>query len=205
MDAVKINFRKPSRPQGSARCDGFTLIEVMIAAVILVVGLLSLSALFATALGTVQYSQNSQIARQKARETMESIYAARNDGSITFDQIQNLSNGGIFKDGFQPMYLPGSNGIPGTNQDTTTIDRVVLPGKNGIMETAPGASAPSGDDVFVPLSGFQRKIQISNVVGSDGSINLFMRNLVVTIRVTALNGVAHDYVTSSYVSTSQQQ
>jgi prepilin-type N-terminal cleavage/methylation domain-containing protein len=199
---MTTRFRKTSTRAGQ---DGFTIIEVMIAAVILVIGLLSLSALFATALGTVQNSQNGQIARQKARETMESIYAARNDGSISFDQIQNVADGGIFKDGFQTIYLPGSNGIPGTDQDSTTIDRVVLPGKNGIMETAPGASTPAGDDVFVPLSNFQRQILIGNVVGSDGSVNLYMRKITVTIRVTNTNGVARDYVTSGYVSTSQQQ
>jgi type II secretory pathway component PulJ len=202
MDAVATKSRKMSQPQSRGKCEGFTLIEVMIAAVILIVGLLSLSALFATALGTVQNSQNGQIARQKARETMESIYAARNDGSVTFNQISNVANGGIFKDGFNPMYLPGSNGIPGTNSDTTTLDRVVMPGKNGIIETAPGASSPGGDDVFVPLSNFQRQILISNVV-TNGSVNQFMRGITVTIRVTQSNGVSRDYVTSGYISVSQ--
>ncbi len=202
---MKTSLRKMSKRPDQARCDGFTLIEVMIATVILVVGLLALSALFATALGAVSNSQNGQIARQKARETMESIYAARNDGSISFDQIQNISAGGIFKDGFETMYLAGGDGIPGTSNETTTIDRVVLPGKNGIVETAPGAASPVGDDVFVPLSNFQRQISIGTVVGSDGSVNLYMRRLTVTIRVRGLNGQSVDFVTSGYVSTSQQQ
>lgn len=205
MDPVKAKFRKhvPQRP--GAECEGFTIIEVMIAAVILVIGLLSLSALFATALATVQNSQTNQIARQKGRETLESIYAARNDGSITFDQIQNKADGGIFNGGFENMYLPGADGIPGTVNESTTLDRVVLPGKNGILETTPGAASPAGDDVFVPLTNFQRQISISSVKGSDGSVNLYMRKLVVTIRVTNTSGISTDFVTSGYISTSQQQ
>lgn len=204
MDPVKNRFGSSQRRPGG-KCDGFTLIEVMIAAVILVIGLLSLSALFATALGTVQNSQSNQIARQKARETMESIYAARNDGAITFDQIQNVADGGIFNDGFENMYLPGSDGIPGSKNESGTLDRVVLPGKNGVVETTPGAASPAGDDVFVPLSNFQRQISISTVKGADGSVNLYMRKLVVTIRVTNTNGVSRDFTTSGYISTSQQQ
>ena len=176
----------------------------MIAAVILVVGLLALMALFAKALGAVQFSQEGQIARQKARETMESVYTARNDSSISFNQIQNAADGGIFKDGFQTMYLPGGNGIPGTDTDTNILDRVILPGKNGVVETASNASSPGGDDVFVPLSNYQRQILISNVNDPDGTVNLYMRKITVTIRVNPGGMNQHDYSTSGYISSTQQ-
>ena len=183
---------------------GFSLIEVMIAMVILVVGLTALMALFAKSLSAVQSSQDGQIARQKSREAMESIYAARNDQAISFDQIQNQTNGGIFSDGFKTMYLPGSNGIPGSNSDTTIIDRVILPGKDGIVQTAPNAATPAGDDVFYPLVNFQRQILISPVV-NGGAVNLYMRKITVTVRVNAGGANAVDYITTGYISTSQQQ
>ena len=171
---------------------------------ILIVGLSALMALFAKSLGAVQSSQDAQIARQKARETLESIYAARNDQSISFDQLQNVSAGGIFTDGFNTMYLAGSNGIPGTSSDTTIIDRVILPGKNGVVDTVPTAATPTGDDVFYPLSNFQRQILISPV-SNGGTVNLFMRKITVTIRINAGGANAVDFVTSGYISSSQQQ
>lgn len=202
MDSIKTgafaSWRKP------ARCAGFTIVEVLIAGVILMVGLLSLAALFGKALGAVQFSQEGQIARQKARETLESIYTARNDASISFDQLQNEGDGGIFRAGFRPLYLPGSNGIPGTNKDTNILDRVILPGKNGIVETTANASAPGGDDVFMPLSNFQRQILITNVTDANGNVNLYMRKITVTIRMNPGNMYARDYETSGYISNTQQ-
>ena len=202
---MRTDFLKNSQAQTHRKAGGFSLIEVMIAIVVLVIGLTGLMALFAKSLSAVQSSQDGQIARQKSREAMESIYAARNDEAISFDQIQNVGTPpGIFNDGFQKMYLAGTNGIPGTTSDTTIIDRVILPGKNGVVETAPNAATPSGDDVFYPLVNFQRQILISPVV-VGGATNLYMRKVTVTVRVNAGGANAVDYVTTGYISTSQQQ
>lgn len=204
VDAMKTSFRRNSNRRNQERCcDGFTLIEVMIASVILVVGLLALMALFAKALTAVQSSQDSQIARQKARETLESIYAARNDGSITYDQIQNDPNG-IFVAGFQKLYLPGDNGIPGTKSDTTTLDRVILPGKDGVVQTDPNSPNPAGDDVLVPLSNFQRQILISSVKDANNVPNPFMRKITVTVRVNPGSSSQRDYETTGYIASTQQ-
>jgi prepilin-type N-terminal cleavage/methylation domain-containing protein len=199
MDPMRTDLQKTRK-----KFRGFSLIEVMIAIVILVVGLTALMALFAKSLSAVQSSQDGQIARQKAREALESIYAARNDGTLSFDQIQNVSGGGIFTDGFNPMYLPGSNGIPGSSGDTTIPDRVILPGKDGIVQTASNATSPTGDDVFVPLVNFQRQVLISPV-SAGGTVNLYMRKITITVRVNAGGANAVDYVTTGYVSSSQQQ
>jgi prepilin-type N-terminal cleavage/methylation domain-containing protein len=200
---MKTSFRRVLNRRNHPDNRGFTIIEVMIAIVILGVGLLALLALFGKALAAVQFSQEDQIAKQKARETLEAIYTARNDTLITFDQIQNISAGGIFKDGFNPLYLPGANGIPGTSSDTSILDRVVLPGKDGIMQTAPGAATPAGDDVLVPLSNFKRQVLIGDVIGDDGSVNLFMRKVTVTIRITSPGRGVRDYVTQGYISSYQ--
>jgi len=198
-----INFPKLLNKRNHRSGQGFTLIEVMIAIVILGVGLLALMALFGKALAAVRYSDEDQIAKQKAREAMESIYTARNDTSISFNQIQNVSNGGIFKDGFNNLYLAGTNGVPGTSSDTAILDRVILPGKNGIIETAPGSATPAGDDVLVPLTNFQRQILIGNVIGDDGTVNLYMRKVSVTVRITSPGRGTRDYVTEGYISSYQ--
>ncbi|HZQ92928.1 MAG TPA: prepilin-type N-terminal cleavage/methylation domain-containing protein [Terriglobales bacterium] len=171
---------------------GFTLVEVMMAMVILTVGLLALLALFAQAVATMQVAQEDQIAKQKAREALESVYSARNDTSISYASIQNVSNGGIFKDGFQPLYLPGANGVAGTVSDTSTLDRIITPGNDGLMGTA--------DDVVLPLSNYRRQIAISPVYLADGSVNPNMRKLVVTVQVFSPGRGTRNYSVSGYIS-----
>jgi prepilin-type N-terminal cleavage/methylation domain-containing protein len=200
---MKTSFRRVLNRRNHPDHKGFTLIEVMIAIVILGIGLLALMALFGRALAAVEFSEEGQIAKQKARETLEAIYTARNDTLTSFDDIQNMSAGGIFKDGFNSLYLPGPNGIPGTSSDTAILDRVILPGKDGILQTAPGAATPAGDDVLVPLSNFQRQILIGDVIGDDGSVNLYMRKVTVTIRITSPGHGIRDYVTQGYISSYQ--
>ena len=171
---------------------GFSLIEVMFAVVILSVGLMALLAVFAQAVSATRYSREDQIAKQKAREALESVYAARNDTAIAFSDIQNVANSGIFNDGFKPLYLPGANGIVGTAQDTTTLDSMVLPGPDGKVGT--------GDDVTVPLVNFQRQILITNITNADGSTNPDLRRLAVTVRVTSPGRPQRDYVVTGFIS-----
>src|SRR3954471_5907397 len=64
--------------------EGFTLIEVMIAIVVMSVGLLAVIASFATAISATQSAEEDLIARQKVLEAMESIYTARNAQQIPF-------------------------------------------------------------------------------------------------------------------------
>jgi len=173
---------------------GFSLIEAMFAIVILGVGLCALMAMFGSAVYTMQYSQENQIARQKAREALEAAVSARNDTTITFAQLQNTSNGGIFKDGFATMFQAGSNGIPGTTSDTSTPDFFRLPGPSG---TITGTSPP---DKLVPLDNFQRQILITNIYNSDGTLNTDMRKIAVTVRIFDARRGAHDYTITSYIS-----
>ena len=171
---------------------GFSLVEVMFAVVILAVGLIALLAVFAQAVSASRFSREDMIAKQKAREALESVYAARNDTSIAFSDIQNAAKGGIFNDGFQALYLPGANGIVGTAQDTATLDHIVLPGPDGLLGTA--------DDVTVPLVNYQRQILITNVTNADGSTNPDLRHLAVTVRVTSPGRPQHDYVVTGFIS-----
>ncbi len=177
---------------GKKAARGFTLIEVMISMVILAVGLLAILALFGQAIAVTQQSQEDQIAKQKAREALEGVYSARNDMSLTFNSIQNMSNGGIFKDGFQSLYLPGTNGVPGTSADSTTLDRIIYPGPDGALGT--------GDDVIVPLSNYRRQILITQMLKPDGSVNPDMRKLAVTVRVATPGRGMRDYTVTGYIT-----
>jgi len=189
-----INSLTSSQPKRAKASSGFSLIEVMFAAVILAVGLMAILAVFSQAVAATRYSREEQIAKQKAREALEGVYSARNANynSVTYADIQNVSAGGIFREGFQSLYLPGANGIVGTGQDTTNLDSVVSPGPDGTLGTS--------DDVTVPLVNYKRQILISNVTNPDGSTNTDLRRIVVTVRVTSPGRGQRDSIVTGYIS-----
>lgn len=187
-----MRLARRTRVEGLDWERGFGLLEAMIATVILVTGLLALAGLFAQSLKFLQYTREDLVAKQKAREALEGVYSARNDASIGFASIQNKSAGGIFNDGFQPLFLPGANGIVGTTSDTTTLDSETLPGKDDILGTA--------DDVIVPLIYLRRQILIQPVTNPDLSVSNDLRQITVTVRVTSPGWGVHDHTVTGYIS-----
>ena len=71
------------------RDDGFSLFEVMVALSILMVGLLGLAQVFYYGLSIAGTSSAQLIAREKAREAVESVHTARDTRVITI-ALQNL-------------------------------------------------------------------------------------------------------------------
>jgi prepilin-type N-terminal cleavage/methylation domain-containing protein len=143
---------------------GFTLLEVMIAIVVMTIGLLAVMASFATAITATASAQEDLIARHKALDAMESIYTARNSQQLPFTSINNTTATppGIFEPGPQPLLCAGNDGIVGTADDSNCtapdtgvacpggVECLVLPGPDGILGTA--------DDVTQSLSNFTRTI-----------------------------------------------
>ena len=172
---------------------GFGLIEAVISAVVLVIGLVALAGLFSQSLASLQYTREDLIAKQKARESLEAVYSARNDATIGFAGIQNVSSGGIFLDGFQPLFLAGANGIVGTQGQSGILDRQILPGPDGVLGTA--------DDEILPLINFQRQIQITPLIDSTGNVSPDIRQISVTVQVTSPGrAAARNYTVTGYIS-----
>ncbi len=69
--------------------DGFSLIEVLIAAGLLTTGVLALAGVLAIGLRHVSGSSPSLIAREKAREAVESVHTARDTGQLSWARIRN--------------------------------------------------------------------------------------------------------------------
>jgi prepilin-type N-terminal cleavage/methylation domain-containing protein len=178
----EANVREKSR--------GFALIEVMIAVVILLIGLLAMVGVFGYAIATTQTVQEDQVAKQKAQELMENIFTARDTQQITFSQIANTPTG-IFVQGFQPLMDTGPDGLAGTGDDIpfdpavtgcpgsvnpNGVECIKLPGPDGLLGTP--------DDTFMVLGNFQRQIQIQNWLNPDGTINTNLKQITATIRYT---------------------
>jgi hypothetical protein len=191
MDPVK-SFFKPANSRITSRQSGFGLIEAMISSVILIVGLAALAGLFAQSLTFLQYTREDLIAKQKAREALEAVYTARNDGTIGWAGIQNTNRGGIFLGGFQPLFLAGPNGIVGTAGQTAILDRQILPGPDGILGTA--------DDVIIPLNNLQRQILIEPLIDATGNTSPDIRKITVTVQVNSVQRGTRNYTVIGYIS-----
>jgi prepilin-type N-terminal cleavage/methylation domain-containing protein len=180
---------------------GFTLIETMIAIAIMGIAIVTLLAAFGTAIAATQNAQENLIARQKALEAMESIYTARNTQQITFAQIANISNGGVFTDGPVQLLSAGPDGLVNTADDANFAatgvcaagpECITLPGPDGILGTA--------DDTELSLANFQRQIQIGNALQSDGTINPNLKQVTVTVSYISGSPVPHSYTVNALIS-----
>jgi hypothetical protein len=172
---------------------GVTLIEVMISSFVLTVALLGIAMTMVAGISSMYHTQEQLIAKQKAREALESVFTARSTQNVTFAQIQNSSvSGGIFLTGFHAIRGMGLDGIANTSDDASTpVETLVFPGTDGLLGT--------GDDENRPLSGFERKVTITNVLDADGSVDPDIRRIAIEVRFK-VKSVWHSVTVDSYVS-----
>jgi prepilin-type N-terminal cleavage/methylation domain-containing protein len=185
---------------GSQSERGFTLIEVMIAIALLMIGLLSMLAVFGVAMASTQTAQSDMIAKQIAQEAMESIFTARDTSAISFAQIQNIPSG-IFNTGFTQILAAGPDGLEGTADDVAgnvvnpkcpgPSRCLILPGPDGILGTA--------DDVYLPLNNFTRQIAITPLTDAFGNTYGNLRLVTITVNYTA-GRFNKTYTMSEYIS-----
>lgn len=177
------------------RQQGFTLIEVVVSMAVLTIGLVSLLGVFGMAMAATQDSQQDMLAKQLANEALESIMTARDTAQIQWSSVQNVSDGGIFLNNLQPMYMPGGDGILGTADDVASGQYITIktPGPDGIYGTS--------DDVSLPLNNYQRKVEIQPVTDTNGNVVPTLRAVNITIQYsTPRTRVAKTYVLTSFVS-----
>ncbi len=177
-----------SRGQLDAGHDGFTIIELLVAVSVLAFGLLALASVLTAGLTSLGAAPADLIARQKATEAIESVFAARDTRVIAWSQVRNVrggtgSDGGIFLDGPQSLRSPGPDGLVNTADDGA-IETLVEPGTDGLLGTQ--------DDVVTPMSQFTREIEIRDLAGT-------LRQIRVTVKVRGPRG-ERVYVLTTLVS-----
>jgi prepilin-type N-terminal cleavage/methylation domain-containing protein len=174
-----------SQPNAADRATsdaGFSLLEVMIAMAVLAAGLLSLAGVFVLGLKHLSSSSAALIAREKAREAVESVHTARDTRVIGWCQIYNegaargaacaQQPGGVFLTGMQPLRNPGLDGLVNTADDDG-VEEAVNPGPDNVLGTQ--------DDIRTPLLNYQREIEITEIT-TGGGPNPNLRRLRVRIR-----------------------
>ena len=181
--------------RGMESSGGFGTIEVMAALFVVVVALTGLLSLFGHGIATMKLVEDDLIAKQKARECLESIFTARNTQQVDFDSIQN-SPDGIFLAGYQALKRPnpsggGGDGLVGTADDGA-VETITLPGDDGLIGTA--------DDETRVLNEFDRQIQIDPILYADSTVNPDVRRVTVRVRFPTPLGGQRVYEVESYVS-----
>jgi prepilin-type N-terminal cleavage/methylation domain-containing protein len=191
---------------------GFSLIEVVVAMSILVVGLLGLAQVFYLGMVNASTSSAHLIAREKAREAIESVHTARDTRTIAWGAVRNVAppactpiaavgaqpavafvpaGGGVFLNGEQQLRQPGADGLVNTADDAAAGPEE-LPGANGRFEAGPPPPTPSAGNDDLALNAFWREITICDV-------NPDLRQIQVSVRYRV---GAHErrYTLMTYIS-----
>ena len=156
---------------------GFSLLETVVAIGVLTIGVLGAAAVLSSGMQKLSGSPADVIASQKATQAIESVFAARDSHRLTWAQIKNVADGGVFLDGAQPMTVAGNDGLVDTSDD-------------GGVETI-----DMGAGHTMTLTAYTRQIQIADVAGENGNL----RSIIVTI--TYQDGsIKRTYVLRSYIS-----
>lgn len=180
------------------RQQGFTLLEVVIAMAIMLIGLTAELAVLGVTVAATQTTQDDMIAKQVASSAMESVFTARDTSQLQFAQIQNVANGGIFKDGFQPILDAGPDGLLDTADDVSPGPPCPGPSKC-VQSAGPDGIIGTADDVYQPLNNFQQQIVIAPLNDTTGTQYQNLRSITVTIRYTS-RGFQKNYVMNAYIS-----
>jgi prepilin-type N-terminal cleavage/methylation domain-containing protein len=183
---------QPARP-GRRDERGFSLIEVSVAMLVLTTGLLGLAGVMTLSVRHVGGSSATLIAREKAREAVESVHTARDTGTLSWEDVQNVANSGVFLDGETDLTNAGADGLVNTADDAAAgIEKLRTPGADGLLGNS--------DDPQVPLTEFKRTIAITSLLREGTTtVNPSLREVTVTIRYR-VQGFWRTYTLRTFVS-----
>jgi type II secretory pathway pseudopilin PulG len=164
------------RRKTSCQQRGFTMIEALISILVLSFGVLSLAAVYAQGIYYASLTQYDYIAEKKAEQAVEAIFTARDNGTLTWVNIQNTTSGGVFVPGPQAMLQPGPDGLVGTAADAGSPNEVIVIGPN------PAGQIGTATDQTVDLNPWMtRSIDIQPVLDTAGNNEPNLRQITITI------------------------
>lgn len=171
---------------------GFSLLEAIVAILIITVGLIGTAAAITYALKFGAISRNVTNAKLIATGSIEEIDALRNTRRLDFNQIANVgavdNSSSVntftgFSTGFQPISInPGPDGVNGTADDLRD------PGADKEYGTA-----DDFDNDALVRGGYQRQITIT-------SLNSTLKKVEIKIRYFSSGGTIGELTAVSYLN-----
>jgi type II secretory pathway pseudopilin PulG len=137
---------------------GFSILDVMVAITILMVGIMAMVSAMTSAVVMTNSGQQQLQAKQIAVSTMESIFSAHDINVLGYSSIQNITSGscpgtcttppcGVFPTGDLKVYAAyGPDGVAGTCDDSYGLDGL-----------------PNTSDDTPAIQGFTRQIIITGI------------------------------------------
>lgn len=172
------------------RQDGFTLIEAVVAILIITIGLIGTAAAFTYALEFTTISRNVSSAKSLIVASIEEIESLRNSRRLDFKQIANVGNVNNtntpnpfngFSTGFKNVSLnPGPDGVNGTDDD--------------LRDAGVDGEYGTGDDFdnqSLIRSGYQRRITITNLSDTLRKIEIKVKYMSSNGKIGELTGVCY--------------
>ena len=181
---------------------GFSMLEVLVSMLLLTTALLGLGQAFMLGMLHASASSPNLVAREKAREAVESVHTARDTRTIAWAQIRNetprmcpgvaepagwTNVAGVFIDGEQPdgLHQAGEDGLINTAGDEQEpLETIRHIGPDGIPATA--------DDIEQPLQQYTREVWICDHSNS-------LREIRVAVRFR-IGGIDRTYRLTTYIS-----
>ena len=173
---------------------GVTILEMVVAMLILTVGLLGLAAAIGYAVTVSNKGRNLTNSKLLVVSVLEQMETLRNTKELTFGQIANqgsVDNTGAttsfvgFPTDFQPLSInPGPDGIFGTADD------LINPGPDNIYGTADDFTDPTWE-----VGQYTRQITITQLGGNPN-----LKRIQVTLRYPDAGGQTRDLVGVSYLN-----
>ncbi|HSS20265.1 MAG TPA: prepilin-type N-terminal cleavage/methylation domain-containing protein [Pyrinomonadaceae bacterium] len=176
-----LNSHSRSRTQSGER--GFSLIEMIVAMVVLMIGLLAVASAISYALAASNRGRSLTNSKMLIVSILEQMETLRNTRELTFEEISNTQQddstftGFPYTEGeFRPVStVPGPDGIFGTADDLKTT-----------------ANGP--DDTTLARPGVTRQIKITTF-----SSNPYLKRIEVNLRYTSTAGETKTLTGISYL------
>ena len=170
--------------------DGFTLIEAVVAILIITIGLIGTAAAITYALEFTTISRNVSSAKSLIVASIEEVESLRNSRRLDFKQIANV--GGVdntntpnrfsgFSTGFKDVSLdPGPDGVNGTDDDLRDA------GVDGTFGTG-----DDFDNQALIRSGYRRQITITSLSDTLRKIEIKVKYMASNGKIGELAGICY--------------
>lgn len=167
---------------------GFSLVEMVVAMLVLTIGLLAVASSIGYALLVSNRGRGVTNAKMLVVSMLEQMETLRDTGQLHFNEISNSQVTGSSFTGFPTTFLPVSR-TPGPDGVFGTADDLISAGPNGIY-----GDSDDFTDESLARPGYTRQVIITTLPTND-----YLKKIQVTLRYTN-NGQVQDLVCSSYLN-----
>jgi prepilin-type N-terminal cleavage/methylation domain-containing protein len=167
---------------------GFSMLEMVVAMLVLTIGLLGVASAIGYALMVSNRGRSTTNSKMLVVSMLEQMETLRNTGQLHFNEISNAQVSGSTFTGFPDTFLPVSR-TPGPDGIFGTADDLRSPGANGTYGDSDDFTDPT-----LARPGVTRQVLITFLPSND-----YLKKIKVTLRYTN-DGHVQDLICSSYLN-----